>query len=452
MAAELDRRRYSRNAAAVSETPEVDWERVRESFSDGDYRACRTLLSGTSGPRSQLWLARLDLRAAKYENVFSRLLSLEMPDRCMAAERDLCLGKAYQSTGESERSNELFDRAIAVLKGCDAEQYFSALNARALSTYIADDYPAAKVFLDEMIDSPHPNVRALALEQLGWFRARQGDLPGQLGLMLRALDEAERAPLIDQHLYGNLLSGTANLCRELPPGHGCERVVRASSQLKHTEGTAFARFTLQRALGWIAVLNGDELEALRRWRAAEVLSPSPFWRVFCLVDRASLAAAMGHGAAALQTLNAADIAASLLPWSSTQAEERIVLIMLARLFAERSPARAQRYLALFRSLSKHMNPRLAFSRDRRLRALQAHPQGVALLHLGETEAGISLLQEAWTIFTEFDYRWRAALAALDLYKATADAAWLHRAREQIAPWPRSWIWREVERADAKEVP
>ena len=452
MAPELDRGGYSRNAAGVSEAPEFDWERVREAYLNGDYRACRALLAGAPDPQAQIWLARIDMRTGKYENVLSRLLSLDASDPEIAGARDLCLGVAYQNTGDVTRSNDLFERATAALKGRASEDYYAALNLRAISAYIVGDYAAAKHFLDEMLDSPLAGVRAVALEQLGWFRGRDGDLPGQLALMLRALDEYANVALLDQHLYGNLLSGIANLCRELPPGEAVERLERASARLLQTEATAYCRFSIQRALGWIAVLNGDELDALRRWREAEALAPSPFWRVFCLVDRASLAAAMGHAAAALQTLNAADIAASLLPWSDTQAEERIVLTMLARLFAERSPARAQRYLALFRSLSKHMNPRLAFSHDRRLRALQAFPQGVALLHLGEPQAGIALLEEAWSIFTEVGYAWRAALTALELHKATSESRWLQRAREQIAPWPRSWIRREVERADGKAVP
>jgi hypothetical protein len=61
------------------------------------------------------------------------------------------------------------------------------------------------------------------------------------------------------------------------------------------------------------------------------------------------------------------------------------------------------------------------------------------LHLGEREAAIGMLEEAWNIFSAFEYDWRAALAALDLYKTTGEMRWLEHARRQIAPWPRSWI-------------
>jgi hypothetical protein len=72
-----------------------------------------------------------------------------------------------------------------------------------------------------------------------------------------------------------------------------------------------------------------------------------------------------------------------------------------------------------------------------------YPHAVALLHLGEANAALPMLEEAHDIFAAFEHDWRAALAALELYKATSKRAWLRRARAEVAPWPHSWIAREV---------
>jgi hypothetical protein len=135
--------------------------------------------------------------------------------------------------------------------------------------------------------------------------------------------------------------------------------------------------------------------------------------------------------------------AARLEWESTRDEERLVLLTIAQLYATENPAMAERYLATFRSLKTQMHLRMGWLGDRRTRALQLYPHGIALLHLGERSAGIEMLEEAWSIFSAVEYGWRAALCALDLYKATAQQPWLDRAVERIAPWPQSWIAREV---------
>jgi hypothetical protein len=146
-------------------------------------------------------------------------------------------------------------------------------------------------------------------------------------------------------------------------------------------------------------------------------------------------------------LEAAHQEASRLNWSRTRDEERIILLTIAQLFAATHPALAERYLALYRSMPTEMDPRIGWYGDRRARALQLYPQGIALLQLGEREAALHMLEEAWNIFRHFEYGWRAALTALDLYKATGERHWLEDARRQIEPWPRSWIARDAALAE-----
>lgn len=116
------------------------------------------------------------------------------------------------------------------------------------------------------------------------------------------------------------------------------------------------------------------------------------------------------------------------------------------MFSQSEPARAERYLSMYRSVSTSVNLAVGWQGDRRVRALQLYPHAVATLRLGEFDAAIVMLEEAWRLFSELDYLWRAALAALDLYKATGKGEWLRHAREQIAPWPKSWIARDVREA------
>jgi DNA-binding NarL/FixJ family response regulator len=70
------------------------------------------------------------------------------------------------------------------------------------------------------------------------------------------------------------------------------------------------------------------------------------------------------------------------------------------------------------------------------------------LRRGDAEEAQAALHEAWDIFEEFQYGWRSALCALRLAEVTGDNEWLQRAAKKIAPWPRSWIARDVARAVA----
>jgi DNA-binding CsgD family transcriptional regulator len=135
--------------------------------------------------------------------------------------------------------------------------------------------------------------------------------------------------------------------------------------------------------------------------------------------------------------------AQRVSWHETAHEDRSALYVLAELFSSVTPSLSQQYLAQFRSLNTSLMPGLAFSDDPRIRAFAAYSSGKALIELGETAGGIAMLTEARDIFSAFHYGWRTALCALGLHKATGESSWLVEARQQIAPWPRSWIAREV---------
>jgi DNA-binding CsgD family transcriptional regulator len=86
-----------------------------------------------------------------------------------------------------------------------------------------------------------------------------------------------------------------------------------------------------------------------------------------------------------------------------------------------------------------------------VRGFEAYTQGIAWLRLGDCHEGTAALTEAWGIFEDFNYAWRAALCALGLYEATRDRRWVSRAVQKIDAWPRSWIARRVAEATNASV-
>ena len=436
-------RRGDAATRALNEPKHFDWKPVRAAYLAGDYAACRDFLAPIDrDPQAQIWLARIDARQGRQAEALGRLLSLQNLDERTAAERDVWAAHVYAQTGEPAHAHGLLDRALPVLRPF-GEPYYRGLVVRALAYFLAGDYERDEETLALLLESPDSLDRAQAYAHLAWIAAKREDLRTQRHDLVRALDEYEVTEEPDQYTFANTLAALAAICRETPVDAATiERLRRGAARLRRAEANNFSYFQLWRVLGWIDALDGDELAAARCWRIAEGAAPSAYWRVFSLVDRAYYAAARRRPDAR-DLLARADDAASNLAWGNTQDEQRMILLTLAQLYAPHDPARAQRYLATYRSLPTQMDPRIGFVGDRRTRALQSGAQGTALLHLHEREAAIPLLEEAWSIFSDFGYGWRAALAALDLARATGDRMWLERARSSILPWPRSWIAEDI---------
>ncbi|MGA9419050.1 MAG: helix-turn-helix transcriptional regulator, partial [Candidatus Cybelea sp.] len=193
------------------------------------------------------------------------------------------------------------------------------------------------------------------------------------------------------------------------------------------------------------------LAAFAGFRKAARLAPSEHWSVLCYLDRAMLAKNTGEMAFATEQLMEAHEIAQRLSWNEVTGEERSALLVLGELFARDDPAIAEQYLARFRTLGTSVIPIFAYGTDARVKGFEAYSQGVTWLRLGDVDEGKAAITEAWSIFEDFNYAWRAALCALELYEVTHDRRWIGRATRQIEPWPRSWIARRVTEATNHSV-
>ncbi len=210
------------------------------------------------------------------------------------------------------------------------------------------------------------------------------------------------------------------------------------------------RFQITRFLAAIDELDGNVLGAFAGFKKAAPLAPSKHWSVICLLDRALLAKSTGEMAFATEQLHEAHEIAQRLSWSEVSGEERSALLVLAELFAHDDAAVADQYLARYRTLGS-VTPILSYGTDPRVTGFKAYTQGVAWLRIGDVEEAKTSLEEAWGIFEDFNYGWRAALCALALYEATQDRRWVERAAQKIEPWPNSWIAGRVAQAPNTSV-
>jgi DNA-binding CsgD family transcriptional regulator len=413
-----------------------------------DFDRCRRLVEGQQTPEAVLAAARLALREHRGADAIGLLSNFPDTPQKNRIARDVLLGAALGSTKDYVAGNRLIDRALNDLAPGDPF-YDEALYYRAAIAWMRHDHREAEAAANLQLESSDGNNRARARIVLSWIALRRGDVLRQVQELQMALDELDATAEPDQYFRANALFTLALLCRELPLPDVAERVRGLFESLPWTSGLKLERFQVTRFLATVDELDGNELAAFSGFKKASRLAPSDHWGVLCLLDRALLAKNTGELAFAAEQLSDAHEISQRLSWSEVTGEERSALLVLAELFAYEDSAIAEQYLARFRSLGTTVIPLLSYGSDPRVRGFEAYTQGVAWLRLGDAEVGQAALKEAWSIFEDFNYEWRAALCALALHQATHDRRWIERGARKIASWPRSWIARRVN--DASRV-
>jgi DNA-binding CsgD family transcriptional regulator/Flp pilus assembly protein TadD len=417
-----------------------------EAFLAADYPRCRDILNDFRDPmRKALLTARIDFREQNWLDIIESLAGLAAKNAETGIERDILLGAAYGHTGDYTTARLRLDRALEKAQSV-SQLYADALFGKALLAWLEHEHRESESLMQAALEDPSPNNRARAHVLLSWIAVRRRDVGRQIKEMSSVLDVLERADEPDEYYRAKALLTLALLSRELPLHDESLRVRATYSAMRWAPGTKLPQFQTLRYIGWMDALQGDELAAFRSFRAASALAPSEHWRVLCLTDRAYLARNTGERTFAQDVLHEAHELAQNLSWHETQREERSSLFVLAELFATIDPALSQKYLAQFRSLNTAVMLGISYDDDPRTRAFATYSAGKAMFELGEKEEAIAMLSEAREIFDAFHYGWRTALCALALYRATGDAAWLIEARGKIAPWPKSWIAREIAEA------
>lgn len=415
-----------------------------------DFDRCRELVAGQTKADAILASARLCMRERRYVEVIGLLSDFPESPAAARLERNVTLGAALGYTRDYVGGRRLINRALDELAAgdplYDEAQYFKSAIA-----WMQHEHREAEEAAATQLSSADPNNRARAHIMLSWVALRRGNVLGQVDELQKALNEIDAAEMPDEYFRANALLTLALLCRELPIQDASERVRHTYDELAWTTGLQLERFQVTRFLAAVDELEGNELAAFGAFKKAARFAPSDHWSVLCFLDRAMLAKNTGERAFAAEQLQEAHEIAQRVSWNEVAGEERSALLVLAELFAYENPAIAEQYLARFRSLSSSVVPILSYGTDPRVRGFEAYSQGIAWLHLGDAEEGKNALTEAWSIFEDFNYGWRAALCGLGLFEATRDRGWLERAAKKIAPWPRSWIARRVTESSTSRV-
>ncbi len=313
---------------------------------------------------------------------------------------------------------------------------------RAAAAWIARNLDGAerslgRIELENAGDNLLPEIGILR----GSIAASRGDISQQAAILLEVIDMLDRSRVPQIQHVAHVVSQIASLARELQSEALRDAALARIDVVPWTSDTAEYHFIALRSMAWRHALDGDEFRAFRRLKEAATAAPSSGWRVVASCDRASLANALGEWRWGAQELRDADELAQAVDWRTLRGEERFGLLSLAELHAATDPTQALAYIARYRESGKMFSPVLASAADLRVGAQEAYALGIVQAARGDRSEATRLLLEAWNVYNDIGYLWRATRAALALFELTKEKRWHECANSGIVSFSRSWLAR-----------
>jgi DNA-binding CsgD family transcriptional regulator len=255
----------------------------------------------------------------------------------------------------------------------------------------------------------------------------------------------------DLYVLAKTTRAIVHLVREIHTPNTFAFAVRLVETLPWNEELETERFLTFRGLAWAYALRGFHEKAFQYAYFSRDIAPSASWVTASYCDQAYLARMAGEHRSADALLDHAVACAKETNWTSP-GEERISLLNLVELVADRDPAMARAVMSIYEGIPEGVAPALAFAHDARLSAMEEYAKGVTLAVSGDRPAAVECLSSAYATFSSIGYAWRAAAAALRIHVTTGEDAWLRYASEAVEAFTHSSVAEQIrQRAAATTV-
>jgi DNA-binding NarL/FixJ family response regulator len=295
-------------------------------------------------------------------------------------------------------------------------------------------------------EDPDPWYRSVQQFYIAWSYVLNNEYDTALQAFRSAAEFMLSTPeRMDVLLLARSAQVLASMSRDRFSTERFEFVASLEGRIPWTPDVREQRCAFRRGLAWGHALHGSERTAHRIiFELLEEGSPTPEWRALIYADHAFLVAATGCNEIADPLIEQATSVALQTSWMSA-GEERIGLLNLVELVADRDVAAAQALLDIYERIPVKIAASYEAAHSWRLGAIENHARGAFLSAQGQTQAAKHSLEQAFDAFSRFGYGWRAAAVSLLLQALTRDAMWLRRAEDAVAEFPNSAIAREIRR-------
>jgi tetratricopeptide (TPR) repeat protein len=282
---------------------------------------------------------------------------------------------------------------------------------------------------------------ARAYELLGMTAALEGNFEKQASYLIRAFEQYDAADCVDTGVEASMLSNLAVLVRDLQNPELAAFVRERLGRITWIPAIDEHRFLALRAMGWCSTLKGDHLGGLREFRHSAEIAPKKTFRIVALLDRAFIANELNEKFFAMEELDLACRYADQVDWESTLRTDRAVLLDLASSLAPFDAPASRKFLDRYTSLKTSLSPLEMYSKDRRRRGEECLATAAVVRAEYQLDRATMLYKEAFAIWSEIGYSWRAAATALEIYTLTGDVGYLDVVAREAVARPLSWIAR-----------
>ena len=285
---------------------------------------------------------------------------------------------------------------------------------------------------------PDPSIASAAYAYRAWLHAGNENYQGHIDDLIRAVSYATLAgdEPVDVAAVATSVHALAQVSFETAHEVGIAAARVACDAIPWTPDLQVAHFMTTRAFGWDAFMRGNPGQAQWIFKEARSLAPSATWRIMGHLDRAYVARISHNEFWAVEEIAQADALAFDVAWGSSFGEERQLLVTLAILHARTDAGRAQRYATMYSQIgTESVNPSLAMHGDKRATAHAKYAQGRIDQTLGRRNAAVASLSEAYAIFDDAAFHYRAALAATALAELTGEMRWRTAATAHARRYP-----------------
>ncbi len=361
-------------------------------------------------------------------------------------------GKAYAHSRNPGAAADMFAAAAAIVAdGYPAGAHLLAYQ-RARLAWLQQQFDPASPDMTLALASDDPSLRFEALAVRAWMHAGLGHFGAQLSDLVAAIAVAsENLYVCDVRSVGRVLHSLFRSALELGDVSATEAGERVYARILWTDDTSEEHFLVLRALAWNAFLGGQSARAQWLFRDSKEVAPSDAWKVMAHVDRSFVARLNGNDAWATDELFEAHALARTVVWSETRSEERQALSMLAILFAPVDMAQAQHYVSTYIRMGvENVDASLGITQDRRAEGYSLYAMGRVQQMLGNAASARKALDEAYGIFVEAEYHFRAALVAEAIGDLTQDPSWMEKARRHAGHFPKSALFAYLASPSAKK--
>jgi len=446
------------SAQVVRLRPRVgSYEGALAAYKAGDFSGCLDLTSGNRELEAAFLRARTLNRLGRPASALHEMAAIGQPlahlqrgEQAIVRISSLIkLRRFDEATALHEDARPYVFGAVCAPLEAEFEFYGALIHFSQRNTEHAAE-AAVRVF--EVEGSPFARddyfaplevTQALALELLGLVEARRERYAEQAARLRDGLRVMERSTARDSYVYASLLANLSFIVRDLDLENDAQYIRSRLPSISWSHDLQHQRFHVLRSLGWCSALRGDHLAAFRDFRqAAESTSTVPL-KILALLDRAQLSRELHERITATDELDTAEDLSQRVDWETVMGEDRTVLLALAREVSAVSPTRARRAYDRYCAIKSKLSPQLLADSDRRTRAVQALTHASVLRSEGEVNRATLLLEEAFQVYDQVGYRWRAAGAAIELAELTGHARYLNYAQAEASVRPHSWLGRRI---------